>query len=158
MTIDILPTLAHLTGAPLPENKIDGLNVWPVISGEPGATNPHDAYYIYYEVNQLQAMISGDWKIIFPHRYRTIKSAIIGNGGQPGEYNNLNIEEIELYNISEDITESINVAADNPDIAGELMILADSCRTDLGDALTGMIGKNTRKPGIRSDTLPNEGD
>ena len=158
MTIDILPTLAYLTGAPLPEKKIDGLNVWPVISGEPGATNPHDAYFIYYQVNQLQAMISGDWKIIFPHRYRTIKNAVIGNGGQPGEYQHLSIEEIELYNISEDITESINVAAGYPDIVGELMILADSCRTDLGDALTDMVGKNTRKPRMRSDNLPDEGD
>jgi arylsulfatase len=151
MTIDILPTLAHITGTSLPEKKIDGLNVWPIIAGDPGAKNPHDAYFIYYEVNQLQALISGDWKMIFPHRYRTIHDAVIGHGGQPGEYNHLNIEEVELYNIGEDITESVNVAADFPDVIMKLSILADSCRTDIGDALTGVEGKNSRKPGMRSN-------
>ena len=33
MAIDILPTLAELTGATLPELRIDGKNVWSVISG-----------------------------------------------------------------------------------------------------------------------------
>src|SRR4029079_4633821 len=35
MTIDLLPTIAKLVGADLPKNKIDGLDVWPILSGEP---------------------------------------------------------------------------------------------------------------------------
>ena len=34
MTIDILPTVAGLIGAELPEKKIDGKDIWPIISGE----------------------------------------------------------------------------------------------------------------------------
>ncbi|WP_332912807.1 sulfatase [Algoriphagus boritolerans] len=34
MTIDILPTLAKLTGSPLPKLKIDGADIWPLIQGK----------------------------------------------------------------------------------------------------------------------------
>ena len=65
MTIDLFPTIAKLVGAELPKHKIDGLNVWPIITGERGAKNPHDAYLFYYEQNQFQAVMSGDgkWKL-----------------------------------------------------------------------------------------------
>src|SRR5205814_4960523 len=48
MTIDIFPTLAKLTGAALPKHKIDGLDIWPLISGQPNAKSPHDALYYYW--------------------------------------------------------------------------------------------------------------
>ena len=43
-TVDLLPTIAELTGAAEPKNTIDGKNVWDLIVGESGATNPHDYY------------------------------------------------------------------------------------------------------------------
>jgi len=147
MTIDILPTIAGITGAPLPERKIDGLDVWPVLSGQEGAENPHEAYFIYYHTNQLQAMISGDWKMIFPHRYRTPVGGIVRNGGMPGEYNHIKVEEPELYNLVDDIGESKNVIADNPKIAEKMMDMADAMRVELGDALNGITGKENREPG-----------
>jgi arylsulfatase len=147
MTIDILPTIANITGAPVPERKIDGMNVWPVITGKKGAQNPHEAYYVYYANNQLQAVISGDWKMILPHRYRTIVDASIGNGGMPGEYNHMQIEKPELYNLVEDIGESRNLIDEYPDIAQRLLTLADSVRVELGDALNDMKGKENREPG-----------
>ena len=60
MTIDIAPTIARLAGADLPAHAIDGLDVWPLLAGHPGATNPHDAYLFYYGKNELQALVSGD--------------------------------------------------------------------------------------------------
>ena len=74
MTIDLLPTIARLVGAELPKHAIDGLDVWPLLAGQPGATNPHDAYLYYYEQNQLQAVVSGDgrWKLQLPHTYRSL--------------------------------------------------------------------------------------
>ena len=77
MTIDLLPTIAGLIGAKLPERKIDGLDIWPLIAGQGGAKNPHDAYYHYYADNELQAVSSGPWKLVLPHTYRTL-------AGQPG--------------------------------------------------------------------------
>ena len=43
-SVDLLPTIAKLAGAPLPKNPIDGKDVWDLIAGKAGATNPH-AYY-----------------------------------------------------------------------------------------------------------------
>lgn len=77
MTIDIMPTLARLCGARLPEHKIDGMDVWPILAGEESAHNPHEAYFIYYNQNDLQAVISGRWKLMLPHSYNSL-------GGSPG--------------------------------------------------------------------------
>ena len=55
MTIDVLPTLAKLTGAKLPKHKIDGLDIWPVLSGQPGAKSPHEAYFFYWN-RELQGV------------------------------------------------------------------------------------------------------
>ncbi len=41
MTIDLLPTIARLVGAEVPPN-IDGLDIRPLIFGEPGAKSPHE--------------------------------------------------------------------------------------------------------------------
>src|SRR5262249_5419822 len=41
MTIDLLPTLAKLASAPLPDHQMDGLDIWPLISAQPGARSPH---------------------------------------------------------------------------------------------------------------------
>lgn len=70
MTIDLLPTIANLAGAELPKHKIDGLDIWPLVSGKEGAKSPHEAYY-YYWGRELQAVRSGQWKLHFPHKYRT---------------------------------------------------------------------------------------
>ena len=40
MTIDLLPTIARLVGAELPGHPIDGLDVWPLLAGEPGREEP----------------------------------------------------------------------------------------------------------------------
>ena len=42
MTIDLLPTIAYLTKAKLPEHTIDGQNVWPLFT-EDGAVSPQEA-------------------------------------------------------------------------------------------------------------------
>ena len=69
MTIDLLPTIAHLTGESLPEKKIDGKNIWPSPeNGGRGHVYPGSPYYIYYNQNELQAVIMGNWKLVFPSR------------------------------------------------------------------------------------------
>ena len=51
MTIDILPTIAHLIGAKLPKHIVDGKNIWPLFVQDE-TKSPHEAYYFYYG-NQL---------------------------------------------------------------------------------------------------------
>ncbi|MEA3368267.1 MAG: sulfatase, partial [Planctomycetota bacterium] len=47
-TMDLLPTLARLAGARQPQDRvIDGRDIWPLMSGQPGATSPHEAFYYH---------------------------------------------------------------------------------------------------------------
>jgi arylsulfatase A len=149
MTIDLLPTIARLVGANLPKHKIDGLDVWHLIAGKSGARNPHDAYFVYYEVGALHAVMSGDgrWKLQFPHKYPTLAGRRGGNGGVPAKYSIAKITEPELYDLRSDVSEKINVAAKYPDIVQRLSKFADEARADLGDSLVGIKGANTREPG-----------
>jgi arylsulfatase len=88
MTIDLFPTIGRLIGAQLPEHPIDGRDVWPLIAGDPMALNPHDSYFVYYNRNDLQAVISGDgrWKLVFPHQFRTLVGRPGGFDGKPSRY------------------------------------------------------------------------
>ena len=148
MTIDLLPTIARLTGGKLPGRKIDGRNIWPLISMAEGATSPHEAFYIYYNRNELQAVIMGDWKLYLPHAYRTIKA---GQGyrddGIPIKYEMTKVETPELYHLGRDISETTDMAMDYPEVVVRMLALAQQARDDLGDALTGIPGKNLRPPG-----------
>ncbi|MDF1860707.1 MAG: sulfatase [Verrucomicrobiales bacterium] len=146
MNIDLLPTMAHLIGADLPGKKIDGRNVWPILTGEEGATNPHDSYWVYYKQNELQAVIRGDWKLVLPHTYRTLGDGPGGDKGRPSKYTNLK-SGLELYHIKEDIGEKKDMAAAMPEKVGEMMKFVEAARAELGDNLTKRKGSGNREPG-----------
>ena len=149
MTIDLFPTIAKLIGAKPPEHALDGLDVWPIISGQPGAKNPHEAYWFYYEQNQLQSVVSGDgrWKLQLPHTYRTLGGKPGGRDGVPAPYEQRKLEKAELYDLEKDISEETNIAESQADIVGRLEAEAEKARAELGDALTKRKGKGTREPG-----------
>lgn len=146
MTIDLFPTIARLVGARLPTHKIDGRDIWPLIIGDQKAKNPHEAYFFYYENNQLQAVMSGVWKLYLPHTYRTLAGQPGGRDGKPARYQQRTIGT-ELYDLENDVSETTNVAAEHPDLVRRLEALAEKARDDLGDALTKRIGKGVREPG-----------
>jgi len=154
MTIDLFPTIAKLTGAKLPQHKIDGLDVWPLIAGEKGARNPHDAYFSYYHQSQLQAVTSGDgrWKLYLPHEFRTLAGRPGGTNGIPTRYEQVKMEAPELYDLKRDVGETRNVAAANPEIVQRLLALAEQARADLGDTLTNRKGRGVREPGRVAET------
>jgi arylsulfatase len=133
MTIDLLPTVARLAGAKLPDHKIDGKDIWPLLSGQPGAKSPHEAYYFYWN-RQLQAVRSGRWKLYFPHDYRTLAGAPGGRDGQPAVYKQAQTG-LELYDLEADVGERTEVAARHPDVVRRLQRLANEARADLGDVV-----------------------
>ena len=94
-TIDILPTMAHITDSELPKKKIDGQNILSLMTAEPGAKSPHD-YFYYYRRGILEAARSGKWKL------RIVK-------GKPF-----------LYNLEEDISEKNSKADAFPEIVERL--------------------------------------
>ena len=146
MTIDLLPTIASLVGVELPKHKIDGLDIWPLLAGQPKATSPHEAFFFYYNVNELQAVRSGRWKLILPHTYRTLAGQQGRDDGLPVKYQMVKAG-LELYDVQSDVSETTNVADKYPDVVRRLEALAEQAREDLGDRLTGRSGKNVREPG-----------
>lgn len=147
MSIDLLPTICQLTGAPLPEKKIDGLDVSRILAGQI-TESPHEAYYFYYRQNELQALRAGDYKLILPHIFNSLNGRNGGREGIPATYTQITIEGTELYNLREDPGEHENLADDYPSIVDSLMIFAGAIRSELGDTRIGKNGTGSRKPGL----------
>ena len=145
-TIDILPTVAALIGADLPEHKVDGKDIRPLMFGEPGAQSPHEVFYCYYAAGELQAVRDRRWKLHLPHVYRTLDGKPGGTGGTPAPYRDAEIG-LELFDLQNDAGESTNVASGHPKIVERLLQWAEQARADLGDTLTNRHGTGTREPG-----------
>jgi arylsulfatase A len=144
-TMDILPTVAKLTGAALPAHTIDGKDIWPLMSGKPGAKSPHEAFF-YYRGYALEAVRSGKWKLHLPHAYRTLAGRKGGTGGQPTKYEQGKIK-LSLFNLEKDIGERNDLSAQYPDVVERLLVLAEKMRRELGDSSKKMKGSGRREPG-----------
>ncbi|HUT28893.1 MAG TPA: sulfatase [Sedimentisphaerales bacterium] len=123
ITMDLLPTFAHLAGAQLPADRtIDGKNIWPLMAGRANAKSPHEAFY-YYQIDQLQAVRSGKWKLHLALRPKK------RHWGKP-----IPEAPLALYDLENDVAEKNNVAEHHPDVVKHLLALAEKARRDLGDA------------------------
>ncbi len=144
MTIDLLPTLAKLAGASAPaDNVIDGRDIWPLLSNQRDAAAPHDAFYFYWGT-ELHAVRSGSWKLHVPHPYQSLDN--VGRDGMPGKYVRKELP-LSLFDLDKDPAESTNLAEQHPEVVKKLMDYVERAREDLGDSLTGRVGKNVRPAG-----------
>ncbi len=132
-TMDLLPTIAAITGAELPRWPIDGQSILPILEGRPVAASPHDAVYFYDGV-ELQAVRSGRWKLHLPHAYRTV--ARPGKDGNAGEEERRDLA-LSLFDLEADPGETANVAAQHPDVVKRLKAAAAAFDLDI---------KKTRRP------------
>ncbi|MEI6605368.1 MAG: sulfatase [Verrucomicrobiota bacterium] len=135
-TIDLLPTLAHLTGATLPTDRaIDGKDISDLMQCKPGARSPHTEGYFYYFMSQLQAVRLNQWKLRL-----SLDPEISGFTGQPKGKS-----ELRLYDLMADPGEKINLAADHSAIVAQLTALAATARQEIGDYQ--VKGRGQREPG-----------
>jgi arylsulfatase A len=141
MTIDLLPTLAEITGTPLPQLPIDGVSIWPQLRGR-AKNDPHEALYFYW-ARELHAVRSGKWKLHFPHPY--VEHTPM-DGGRRGKQVTKQIE-LSLYDLEQDVSESNNVAAQQPEVVQRLQALGEKMRADLGDSLTQREATRARPAG-----------
>jgi len=112
-TIDLLPTFAELAGAEVPRDRvIDGRSIWPLLSGRPGAKSPHETYF--YRTNAVRY---GKWKLHVKAN-STVKERPAGDVPQ-------------LYDLSTDISESNNVAADHAEIVEQLAKLLEDHKAEI---------------------------
>ena len=108
--MDILPTFAGLAGARAPTDRvIDGKDIWPLVSGRPGARSPHEAFFYYSAYGDLSAVRRGQWKL-------HIKAPASRASAKEKEA----VPLPALYDLSVDVGEQTNVAADHPDVVEQL--------------------------------------
>lgn len=132
--MDILPTLARLAGAELPQDRtIDGHDAWALWSGQPEAVSAYEVF-AYYMVDQLQAVRSGPWKLQLALDHKP-NSRELRQQRRPRR----------LIDLRTDLQEKQDVAAQHPDVVKELSALAEKVRQDLGDA--GHPGRGQRSAG-----------
>ena len=143
MAIDWMPTFANITRSKLSQNKIDGKDIWPLLSGEVDQS-PHEKLYFYYRVNELHSIRMNDWKIQFSRTYRSLNGKKGGKDGIPVKYEMNLIDKNELYNLKDDPQERIDVYDKFPEIAKKMEELAEKARVELGDNLKGRKGKGNR--------------
>jgi len=146
MTIDLFPTITAICKSQLPAKKIDGVNILPLLLNEKDA-NPRNELAYYYNVNSLEGVREGKWKLVFPHRSQTYKKFPPGKDGFPGKTAQVNVPEA-LYDQRTDPGETIDVAAEHPEVVRRLKDLGDTYREDLGDDLTNKEGKGRRKAAV----------
>jgi arylsulfatase A-like enzyme len=116
--IDLLPTIASLTGATPPDPAaIDGLDLSELFLGTSDAS-PRESFF-YYHFNSIEAVRAGDWKLHLRKRDEEIS---------------------ELYNLRDDPGERNNVFDDEPTRVAALTELVEAMREDLGDDATGHAG------------------
>ena len=147
MGIDWMPTFSFLTGSKLSENKIDGKNIWPLIT-QKEKKSPHQELYFYYRQNELHAVRSGDWKLYFPRTYRSLNGKPGGKDGMPVKYEYNKVKSNELYNLIVDPRELSNVYSENMEIAKRLEEIGERARNELGDKLTSREGVGVREIGM----------
>ena len=144
--IDLLPTIAHLCGAPLPSLKIDGVNISPLMLGDVTA-NPREYFLYYYRRNSLEGVRNDRFKLVLPHLGRSYEGFLPGNNGQPGQVNENQQVSLALYDLRRDPGERYDVQSQYPEVMAELMKVVEAARLDLGDDLTKNEGTGRRQIG-----------
>jgi len=145
--IDLLTTFADIAGAPLPDHKIDGVSLVPLLRQDEGAS-PRTAFYYYYKQNDLEAVTDGRFKLVFPHIHRTYEGFLPGNDGVLGPVDEAHVlKDTLLFDLRRDPGERYNVLGLYPAERRNLEQMAEEAKEDLGDNLTGAPGKNRRPVG-----------
>lgn len=108
---DLLPTFAELAGAPAPAG-LDGLSIVPTLLGRSGQKQHEYLYWEFHEKGGRVGLRMGDWKAV---RYNV--------GRSPAG-------PLELYNLANDISETKDVAAANPEVVAKVEALLRGARTE----------------------------
>jgi len=137
-TLDLLPTLAFLAGVDAPKDRVlDGLNIWSILNQPADSVSPRD-YFYYYQMDQLQALRDGRWKLHLP---MTPKQRNWGKHEPESP--------LMLFDLKADIGETNNVAANHPEVVERLLKEAQAIRPVLGDR--GVQAKGRRRAGWVAD-------
>jgi arylsulfatase A len=130
--MDLMPTIARLTGAAMPSQRIiDGKDIWSLLHGEPGAKSPHEVFYYYFGAD-LRSVRAGRWKLWLPGPRRILGTRYVDPCAEHRLYD-LDRDPGEQLNLLEpDLARALEVR-DTEAIVSRLLEYAEKARKDLGD-------------------------
>lgn len=107
---DMMPTMADMAHASLKNVTTEGYSLLPIMLGKPAEQKQHPYFYFEFHENKYsdQAVRKGDWK------------AVRHDPDKP----------LELYDLSKDIAEQHNVAAQHPEIVKQMEQIMVTARVD----------------------------
>ncbi len=111
--MDVVPTFLKLAGAAPPPKPLDGIDIWPLLSGQ--RQELEREALLYFDNIHLQCARWGRWKLHVA-RYNTFAFS----PAPPGGRQNFPVDPPELYDLLNDPDESYDVAPENPKIVAEI--------------------------------------
>ncbi len=114
---DWYPTILDLCGVDLPDHKIDGKSIKPIIRSAESPT-PHDVFHWKTGRDQW-AVREGNWKLIGNPRDTSNQAEITEE------------DKLFLVNLEEDVSEMTNMAGDHPDMVKKLQKLHEEWEKSL---------------------------
>ncbi|SHG17940.1 Arylsulfatase A [Arenibacter palladensis] len=140
-TMDLFPTFASLAGASLPDTlTLDGQDITSLLVTNGRSSELEELYY-YYVDTHLQAVRSGEWKLVLP-RPRAPEWIPFAKKSLWRHEDMEAVRAMELYNLKNDVGERRDVAQDHPDIVQRLYELITNARSEIGDY--NIIGQGAR--------------
>ena len=126
--MDMMPTVAKLCGAPLPKNPLDGIDIWPMLSG--AKPEIERDVLLYFDNVNLQCARLGKWKLhVARHNSAAYSPAPVGGR------TSLPLRAPELYDVTTDVQESYDVAPEHPEVVAEIRARIDRIMAGMPDAI-----------------------
>ncbi len=123
MNIDLLPTIAGLTGAELPAGlHLDGRDIWPLLTGS--QTSPHELL-LFFNNEDIAALRSPRWKLVVRGYYRTNYAAF-------DRFQHLELIEAPyflLFDMLEPQPERYSLAREHPEVVAQMLNALTAART-----------------------------
>jgi len=117
-TVDILPTVAALAGAALPAKPVDGIDIWPLLSGRTPQLDRE--VLLYFDNWNVQCARWKQWKLHFSRYNSDAYNPAPANGRV-----NLALAAPELYDLQQDPNESYDAAPEHPEIVAQIRSRVD---------------------------------
>jgi len=121
-TMDVYATFCAAAGVPIPDGtRLDGLNLLPFLQGE-NSGSPHET--LFWLSNDQGAVRRGDWKLVITR-------------WQP---------KLQLFNLAEDLGETLDRAAEQPEIRDSLLAAWSQWREPFPPRANSVPRKNLAQP------------
>ena len=118
-SMDWLPTLAQICGAPRPRRKLDGESILSVLQAS-NAPSPQDAFH--WQLEKQWAVRKGDWKLVVNGRDTILTNQLAET------------DKIFLSNLAESPSETNNLAGRYPEKVNELTRLHQAWSREIENA------------------------